>query len=254
MESKRTVQSAERIISIYELLVRQGEMGVTEIAKALSMNKTTVFRLLSTLVATGYVKQSEANGKYRSTLKLLSIAESLRRQMDIVGLAHPHLQSLCEQTGETVHLVQREGNQIVCIDKVEPSSNSMRMGSRIGHRMSMYSTAVGKTIMAQLPQDEVDRLWNSMSVVPLTPNTITDYGSFLEALRHCRQNGYALDREENEMGVYCVASCIVNYKNEANNAFSVSGPSTRLTEDHIKNVIVPLVLQTKELLSKEFGH
>jgi len=117
MSEKNPVQSAGRIFSVLELLAQSGPMGVTELSKNLELNKSTVHRLLASLIAMDYVKKENDSDKYRLTFKILALGEALLDKVDIVSVARPYLQQLVELSGETVHLVQREGTDMVYIDK-----------------------------------------------------------------------------------------------------------------------------------------
>ena len=132
-----TIRSAHRMFTLLELLARKGEMGVTELGIAAELNKATVYRQLNALLTMGYVKKDEKSEKYSLTYKLLEVAGQLLNHIDIRTITQPHLANLAAQTGETVHLVQREGVYIVYIDKVEPTVNSIRMVSRCGSRFTV---------------------------------------------------------------------------------------------------------------------
>jgi DNA-binding IclR family transcriptional regulator len=162
------------------------------------------------------------------------------------------LEELAEFSEETVHLVQKEGTNMVYIDKVESYSNSVRMVSRIGVEKPLYCTAVGKAMLADLEDHQVKDIWDRSDIRALTPNTIVDYVSFLVELQKVREKGYAVDNEENELGVRCIAAAIRNYKGKSENAFSISGPTSRMDDDRI-GVLVVEVLNSKKNLSNAFG-
>ena len=226
--SEQTVQSAQRIFRLLELLARQGTMGVTELSTASGLNKTTVFRQLNTLIELGYVCR-DAAGRYRLTLKLLTVAGWQLARSDLRAEVHPYLCELAEAGGETVHLVQREGSQIVYIDKVEPTVNSVRMVSRVGLRQPMTCTAVGKALLAALPASERTAIWAADPPQPLTAHTI---------VRAC---GYATDDEENELGVRCVAVALPDFAGGARCAVSISAPITRLPDRRVPELAALLL-------------
>jgi DNA-binding IclR family transcriptional regulator len=253
MSEKNPVQSAGRIFSVLELLAQSGPMGVTELSKSLGLNKSTVHRLLASLIAMDYVKKENDSDKYRLTFKILALGEALLDKVDIVLVARPYLQQLVELSGETVHLVQREGTDMVYIDKVESQVSSVRMVSRIGVGKPLYCTAVGKAMLAELDDLEVKKIWDDSKIEKLTPKTIVDFEEFVKELNDIRQKGYALDNEENEIGVRCIAACIKNYKGKAENAFSISAPIIRMSDERIEELAAE-VIKMKEELSKAFGY
>lgn len=248
MTEQSPVQSVERTFALIELLCKNGESGITELASASGLNKTTVFRLLSTLVSLEYVIKNPLTEKYRLTLKFLKLSAGTLSKLDIRRYARRHLEKISALTGETVHLVERNGGEIIYIDKFESPKNSVRMVSRVGLSLPMVYTAVGKAIMARLEPEEVEKIWRSTEIVKKTDKTITDYRLFLKELETVRQNGYATDCEENENGVCCVAAAVCDVYGEYRYAFSVSAPASRMDAATIEK-IGNTVINTAERIS-----
>lgn len=236
MTEQSPVQSVERTFALIELLCKNGESGITELASASGLNKTTVFRLLSTLVSLEYVIKNPLTEKYRLTLKFLKLSAGTLSKLDIRRYARRHLEKISTLTGETVHLVERNGGEIIYIDKFESPKNSVRMVSRVGLSLPMVYTAVGKAIMARLEPEEVEKIWRSTEIVKKTDKTITDYRLFLKELEAVRKNGYATDCEENENGVCCVAAAVCDVYGEYRYAFSVSAPASRMDAATIEKI------------------
>ena len=251
-ETKNPVQSAERIFQVMEMLAENGEMGLMEISAALNLHKSTVHRLLMSLVYMGYAKQDEVSQKYMLSYKIVNMAGKIIERMDILQVAKPYLERLSDLSGETVHLVQREGNQILYIYKIEAKVGTIRMVSHVGMIHPMYCSGVGKAIMATLPEREVKQIWNESVIEKKTEKTITDYEEMLKVLDKVKENGYALDDEENEKGVRCIAACLYGYQNEVKYAFSISGPTSRMTRERVKELAVD-VKKVQEELSRELG-
>ncbi|AOY76064.1 IclR family transcriptional regulator [Clostridium formicaceticum] len=250
---KETVQSVDRALSILEVLSDYEEgVGITEISSKIDLHKSTVHRLLVTLICKGYVEQNPSTNKYKLTLKLLELGNKLIDKMDILSVAKPYLQQLTEITNEVVHLVVREGIEIVYIDKVE-SDNKIRMHSRIGSRSPMYCTSVGKAMMAYLPEEEVEKIWEASEIKKFTQYTITELQEMKETLKKVREVGYALDEEENELGIRCIGSPIFNHNGEVCGAISVSGPTMRVTKETIEN-FKNYILEYSSKISKELGY
>ena len=226
-EVKNPVQSAERIFQVLEMLADNGDMGLMEISSALNLHKSTVHRLLMSLIYMGYAKQDEVTQKYTLTYKMVSMAGKMLDRMDILQVAKPYLERLSDISGEAVHLVQREGNHILYIYKIEAKVGTIRMVSHVGMVHPMYCSGVGKAIMATLPEKEVKQIWNESIIERKTDKTITDIDEMLCVLAEVREKGYALDDEENEEGVRCIAACLHGYSKEVKYAFSVSGPVSR---------------------------
>lgn len=251
-ETKNPVQSAERIFLVMEMLADNGEMGLMEISAALGLHKSTVHRLLMSLIYMGYAKQDETSQKYMLSYKIVSMAGKLLDRMDIMQVAKPYLERLSDLSGEAVHLVAREDNNILYIYKIEAKVGTIRMVSHVGMVHPMYCSGVGKAIMATLPEKELRQIWNESVIEKKTDKTIVDYEEMLRVLEEVKRNGYALDDEENEKGVRCIAACLKSYQNEVKYAFSISGPTSRMTRERVKELSVD-VKKVQEELSRELG-
>lgn len=230
------VQSVVRAFALLELLCEKGELGVTQLSKLSGLSKATVFRFLNTLAELGYVKQNPQTEGYSITLKLLKISASQRALYDQRQEMRPVLERLTAECSETVHLVERNGKDIIYIDKIENNSSSFRMASRIGMSLPMVYTASGKAIMSRLTDSEIKQIWEESCVTAKTPNTITDFGDFLKEIQRVKEQGYALDNEENELGVCCIATAVCDIEGRYNYAVSVSVPTVRLSEDKTENI------------------
>ena len=202
------------------------------------------------LVGLGYVVQDEENGHYRLTLKMFELSSGIVDSMDIMGVAKAHLERLSQRTGEAVHLVIRDGRDIVYIYKTE--SGPMRMSSRVGLRSPLYCTGVGKAILATLPGDELEDIWTHSNVQKLTDKTITDLEELRSQLVEVRANGYAIDDEENELGVRCVAVAIPGADGRAESAFSISGLAPYMTPERIRR-IATLALDARTDILADLG-
>ncbi len=241
MAEQGAVQSVERSFMLIELLCKNGAMGITEMAVASGLNKTTVFRLVTTLVRLGYAEQKRGSDRYRLTMKFLRLSADTLSGIDMRRYARPYLEHISQLTGETVHLVERSGNSIVYIDKFDCATNSIRMVSRVGLSLPMVYTAVGRAIMARLSDEEVRRIWDSTVIEKKTPHTITDFAVFAREIARIRQRGYAVDQEENELGVRCVGTALPDMYGNYEYAFSVSAPANRMdeaTEDKIGKLVM----------------
>lgn len=229
------VQSVERILGIIEVLAAHpAGVGLQKLAAEAGLAKSTTHRLLASLVQLGYARQDSVTGHYRLTLKMFELSSGIVNSMDIMGVAKLHLERLAQRTGEAVHLVIRDGRDIVYIYKTE--SGPMRMSSRVGLRSPLYCTGVGKAILATLPPAEVEAVWNGSRPKKLTGRTVADLPHLQAQLEEVRANGYAIDDEENELGVRCVAVAIPGADGRAESAFSISGLTPYMTPERIRRI------------------
>ena len=230
MAENGSVQSVERVFSVIEAMCKEKESSVTGLAKATGLNKTTVYRFLNTLLGLGYVIKNEENEMYSLTLKFLRISSKRLSMYDIQHSMKPQLEKLSKECGETVHLVERNGARVVYIDKFESDTNSVRMVSRIGMSLNIFTTAVGKAMLSNLEDGEIKDLWQCHTHNKKTEYTITALEDFLCEIEEIRKCGYAIDNEENELGVRCVAVAIPDAYGQYRYAVSVSAPKDRMDD------------------------
>ncbi|UOF90262.1 IclR family transcriptional regulator [Fodinisporobacter ferrooxydans] len=248
-----TVKSVDKACMLMEIISDYEDgVGITELAEKVGMYKSTVHRLLNTLAARGYIEQDPGTGKYKLGYRVLDLGMKLLTGIDLRRESAPFLHKLAMESNEVVHLAVLDHGEIVYIDKVE-SSNTTRMHSRVGKRVPVHGTGLGKAILAFLPPSEAVAIIDRYGLKPITPYTITDRNQLLDALDETRKLGYALDIEENEIEVCCVAAPIWDYNNKVVAAISVSGPSFRMTHDRLQEM-VPFVTQTAYQISERLGY
>ncbi|MHB9858065.1 IclR family transcriptional regulator [Streptomyces sp. YIM S03343] len=238
------VQSLERAFELLERMADAGgEVGLSELAAHTGLPLPTIHRLMRTLVACGYVRQ-HANRRYALGPRLIRLGESASR---LLGTwARPHLARLVEETGETANMALLDGDEVVYVAQV-PSKHSMRMFTEVGRRVLPHSTGVGKALLADAPDDEVRALLSRTGMPAATEKTITTPDGFLAALDDVRRLGYAVDDNEQEMGVRCLAVSVPGSPTPA--AISISGPAGRVTEEAMER-IVPALRQVADELSQ----
>ncbi|MFC8080098.1 IclR family transcriptional regulator [Streptomyces sp. NPDC057307] len=238
------VQSLERAFDLLERMADAGgEVGLSELSASSGLPLPTIHRLMRTLVACGYVRQ-QSNRRYALGPRLIRLGESASR---LLGTwARPYLARLVEETGETANMALLDGDEIVYVAQV-PSKHSMRMFTEVGRRVLPHSTGVGKALLAHTPADEVRALLARTGMPAATEKTITTPDGFLAALDVVRGTGYAVDDNEQEMGVRCLAVPVPNSPTPA--AISISGPAGRVTETATER-IVPILQEVARELSE----
>ncbi len=227
-------------------------LGVTEIANQIDINKSSVYRILSTLVQYGYIEQDAETGKYKLGYKFLEISSKLLESIDLRAEARPFLQELENETNEVIHLVVYDQGEVVYIEKLE-GNETLRMHSKVGKRAPMHCTSVGKAILAHLPSSIVSDILERKGMPVHTDKTITDKEEFMKELGQVRQKGFALDLEENEYGITCVAVPIFDHLGKVIAAVSISGPTMRMTDDRL-DALKSKMVKTGQGISARLGH
>lgn len=249
------IQSADRIFSIVEYLAEHDAARISDLSEALGLHKSTVHRFLASLSSMGYVTRNEPNSTYSLTYKLVELSGKILKNSDIPRLVHPHLAHLSSICDETVHFVHRSGNNVIYLEKVESQSvkmRSVRLSSEIGLTRPMYCSAVGKAILAGLTQDEVREIWEASEIESKTIHTITSFDKLKTELTEISKLGYALDNEENELGIRCIAVPVFDYHDRPEYALSISTLSGRMPDTRLSE-LASLLLDTASTLSGILG-
>lgn len=253
MDRENMVKSVSRALDIVSLIsMKKGGLGVTEIANQIDINKSSVYRILSTLVQYGYVEQDAESGKYKLGYKFLEISSKLLSSIDLRTEAKSSLQELERQTNEVIHLVVYDQGEVVYIEKLD-GNETLRMHSKVGKRAPMHCTSVGKAILAHLPTEAVLDIIGRKGLPAHTDKTITDKEQFLQELTKVREMGYALDLQENEYGITCIAVPIFDHAGKVAAAISISGPTIRMTLDRLRE-LQPVMIRTGEEISARLGY
>ena len=229
------------------------ELGVTELSKRLKLHKNNVFRLLATLESRGYIEQNKATENYRLGLKALELGQTFIKQMGLLRQAKPILEQMVEDSNETSYVAIYKENHIVYLDVVE-TNLTVRVVSRVGSRLPAYCTASGKVHMAHMSEEELDGLLANMNFVQHTPTTIPNATALRKVLDQVREDGYAIDDEELDQGVRCIAAPIRDYTRRIVGAISISGPSMRISDERLKAELIPLALKASSDLSTRLGY
>ena len=238
------VSSLVKAMKVLECFsMKSPELGVTEIAKQLGLQKSTVHNILSTFKTMGYLTQNPSSGKYSLGVQLLQVSYIINNQMGYQKFFLPYMEKIAEKVHETVFLAIPHGEEVLYLESKQPNDT---LGDRkiLGEHAPMYCTGLGKALLAFLPEEE------QLQHIPttftkFTENTLTSQEALLEDLRQIRARGYSIDNMEHEYGVVCVAVPVFGHNGSPVAAISISGPSLRLQKD----AIVQAATQMKELLT-----
>lgn len=221
-----------KVFAVFETLAEEKRAGLSEIAQRAMTSKTTAHRLLHTLVDLGYAEQDPDTEKYALTLKLFSLAaRSLTGRSDLLRIADQVMGKLSRATGESVNLgVMDEREQKVTYIHKYDSFYNLSMQSTLGLRNPLYSTSLGKALLAWRDAEEIEDRIAAMEMEPLAPHTITDPDALRRQLRETRARGYSEEIEESEAGVRCMATPVLDHMGKSVAAISISFPLFRFDE------------------------
>jgi DNA-binding IclR family transcriptional regulator len=227
------IRAVLRAVRVLKALARHPRgVTITELARELHMPKSSVYRLLATLRQADWVTQMSRSERYGLGLGLLEMTADALEAVSLRELAREHLEELWETTGESVHLGVLHDDHVVYVMKYE-SRHSIRMYSQVGKRAPLYCTALGKAILAWLPEEEREALLARVQRVRYTANTLVDERALSEALAETRRRGYAVDDAEHEDFVRCVAAPILGPRDTPVGAVSISAPIFRMPDERV---------------------
>ena len=251
------VQSIERVATIFDVLAQSSQgISLRELSAKVKLPKGTTHRLLSSLAYYGYVRQTPETKNYHLGLRLIELGNSVLNQLDIRSQAKPYLKDLSERIKETVHLVILDQYEALYIDKVESNvkQGGLQMVSRVGFRVSLHCSSVGKVLSAHLSENKLDGIIQQKGLSKRTKNTITNSESLKAHLKIVRSQGFAIDDEENEEGIRCVGAPIFNQQGQVIAAISISGPTVRITKKSLQNFLKKEIIKTAAAISRELGY
>lgn len=245
------VKSAERVLEIFELLKDYPEgLTLKEIGQKLGYAGSSTFELAKTLAERGYLQVDEGK-RYTLGAKLIQLGAYASAYLDLNKVAAPVLRRLMEQLQETVFMALLSGDEIVYVAIVD-SFRSISTNARMGGRKPLYCTGLGKTFLSFLPQEESDAIIDRLHFEKMTPNTITDPQTLRAQLEEFRRQGYAVDNEEIEMGLWCASAPVYNSTGHIEAAISVSGPVNRMKPNQTQ--IVAALRNAAWELSDKLGY
>ena len=251
MEAKHPVQTTEKTLSLVEELKQRGECGVTELAGELEMGKSAVHNHLMTLRKHGYVtKEGE---RYRLSLKFLDVGGYIRRSMEFYQVARPEVKSLANETGELANLLVEEHGWGVYLTRSK-GEQAVNLDTYAGRCTHLHTTALGKAILAHLPEQRIDEIVDQRGLERKTPNSIETREELFDRLESIRKRGYAIDYGERLEGLRCVAAPVRTSENEVLGAISVAAPAGRVSDDDLTNCLPDRVLSAANVIELNINY
>ncbi|HDQ26093.1 MAG TPA: IclR family transcriptional regulator [bacterium] len=231
-----TVQSVERTLDIIETLSEHKTgVGVTTLSKELKLHKSTVHRLLTTLMLRKYVEQDPETSKYKLGMRLFELGNAVLSKLDIRQHAMPYLRQLWRSTGETIQLAIVDQQKVLYVDVLE-TLERVGVKSNVGERVPLHSSAPGKVWLASLPDDRLGDVLKLIKFEPFTPYTIDNFDKLKESVNQAKELGYAVDNQEYSTDLISVASPVKNYRGRVIACIAITAPALRMGEDKIREM------------------
>jgi DNA-binding IclR family transcriptional regulator len=235
-DDRYTVRSVVRALDVLIVLSTQnGSVGLADLAKETGLNPSTAFRLLESMRVRGFVRQADGGSGYRLGSRVVDLGSAFLRSVSISDYARDLADQLAEDAGETASVGVLDQGQVLYI-AIARGQRELGIQSQSGTRHPVYCTALGKVFLADLPWAEAAAILDAEPMVGLTPSTIIEKAAMQEELETIRSRGYAVDDEERNPHVVCIAAPITDHTGRTVAAMSISGPAFRIREQGIANV------------------
>lgn len=253
MTGSSLINSVQRAFDILELFsYDERELGISEMARRLGLHKSMVHRVVTTLVSRGALEQNRDNGKYRLGIKLYRLGLLVHKDNELIAVSEPLLERLTGLTGETSNLVLLDGSMAVYIAQRE-CQRMIRMFTKPGVKVYPHCSGAGKVLLSEMDWHRIQSIVDSNGFPCYTPNTITCIDELMEELERVRERGYAMDNEEREEGVVCIAAPVRNRYGSIAASLSISGPVNRFGSDRLEGLIDRVKAEALAI-SKELGY
>jgi len=252
----RTIQSISRALDVLEELSNSPQgLGLMELAEKLNLNKSTAHHILATLVEHRFAKQNSSTKRYGVDSRLIHLAHCAADNLNVVQEAEPVLSRLAEESNEVAHLMILDKGEIVYLLKLESAENthSLKLASYVGMRNAAHSSAGGKALLSHLDEKQLAEIITERGLARRSKNTITDPDELRKELSQVREQGFAIDDEENEEGVRCVGAPVRDARGRVIAAISVSGPRFRLSMNTVRRRLAPQVVNAAKEISLCLG-
>jgi len=247
-----TVDAAAKALELLNAFsFREPRLSLAELAERTGIPRATAFRLMSTLEQSGFVVKH--HGAYQLGIKCFVLGNIVAGGLDLRETAHPHLVALRDATRETTQLAILDHWQVVYLDRILGPFPTGFMRSRAGAILPAYCTGLGKALLAYRPEAEVAAWAATQKFAALTPRTITSAKRLLKALRIVRERGYAVDDQEREKGVRCLAAPVRNHTGDVVAAISIAGPIDRMPQRLEGSDLAEAVTAAARAISVDLG-
>lgn len=253
VKSIQSVQHALQLFEVFRTNYSKDEFGVTELSKTLGLHKNNVFRLLATLSACGYIEQNPVTENYRLGIGIFNLGQKFITKLGFLRLARPFMEKIVLEIGESCYVGILRESSVIYLDLVE-ADHPVQIVSRVGKDVPAYCTSIGKIQLAYSGEDELNKMYMGARLKKYTDYTITSLPELKRHLKEVSANDYAIDNQEFEADVCCIASPVKDYLGTPVAALSVAGPSFRMSKKRMLEEILPIVRKYSKEISKRLGY
>ena len=251
---KSRIQSLERGFEILKCFSSDKPiLRLIDIASKLGISKATVFRYVSTLKDLGYLRKDDEFKGYKLTVKVLDLGFTALNSLGFVDISLPFLEELAHNCQESASMAILDGPDVLYVARTA-TKRWMSTHLQVGSKLPAYCTSLGKALLAYKSFDELKEFFKLTELKPYTPNTITDLDTLKEVLAKIRQDGYAINNQELEIGLISAAAPIHNAKGEVVAAINISMSSARVSLDELKQKFIPILIQIAKQISNALGY
>jgi len=247
------MKSLHKVLDIIDTVAEMGTVGIRDLSIKTGFPPATTHRIVSTLVKRRYLKQDPVSKSYSLSLRFLELGTKVQQQFNLVSLVRPHLERLMAETRESANLAVQDGDEVVYLDHVRSTHSMLQSFTRLGARVPLYSTGVGKMFLSQWPDPDVEAYLKRAKRLIHTPRTLSEAEAIREELKRIKEVGYAVDNEEMEEGVRCVAALIYDHSGRPAAAISISGAVLRIPIERI-NTLGETVMNYALSISEQLGY
>jgi len=246
------MKSLLKAIETIDAVAEVGSVGIRELSSITGFPPSTIHRIVATLLQKHYFQQDPVTKRYSLSFRFLELGSRVQQQTHLTSIARPHLERLMAETRESINLAVRDGDSAVYLDNVHSNYTMLQLFTRPGARVPLYATGVGKLFLSRMSASDLDAYLQRVAITPFTRYTLIEKDQIIEELEQIRPRGFAVDNEEMEEGVRCVAALIFDYNGQPAASVSISGAAMRVTPDRVEH-FGDLIKSCALTISRELG-
>ena len=229
------MKSLSKAIDTIDAVAEAGSVGIRELSSITGFPPSTIHRIVATLVQRHYFQQDPVTKSYSLSFRFLELGSRVQQQTHLTSIARPHLERLMAETRESINLAVRDGDSAVYLDNIQSNYSMLQLFTRPGARVPLYATGVGKLFLSRMSSADLDAYLQRVDLIPFTRHTVIEREQITEELKLIRTRGFAVDNEEMEAGVRCVAALINDYDGRPAASVSITGAAMRVTPDRVEH-------------------